>query len=86
MESGISVSYSDKILAAIAASLGAGALAGVFTAYSIRLGLLAGALIGTLFMYDAVFRNPPRPAPSTQAKTAALVWHVFLAILLVSTF
>ena len=82
----ISLGYYDKILAAIAASLGGGALAGVITTYSFRVGLLAGALLATPFMYDAMFRNPPRPAPSPQVKAAALVWHVFLGILLVPTY
>lgn len=83
MELGISLSYYDKILAAIAASLGGGALAGVITTFSFRVGLLIGALFATLFVYDAMFHNPP---PSPQAKAATLVWHVFLGILLVSTY
>ena len=85
MELGISLSYYDKILAAITASLGGGALAGVITPYSFRIGLLAGALLATLFVYDATFRNPPRPVPSPQAKAAAVVWHVFLGVLLISS-
>jgi hypothetical protein len=85
MELGIPLSYYDKILAAIIASLGGGALAGVITAYSFRAGLLAGAFLATVFVYDALFRNPPRPTPSAQAKAAAFVWHAFLGILLVSS-
>jgi len=85
MEPSISLGYYDKILAAIAASLGGGALAGVITAYSFRVGLLAGALLATVFIYDATLRNPPRPAPSPQVKASVLVWHIFLAVLLVSS-
>lgn len=86
MEPGISLSYYDKILAAIAASLGGGAVAGVLTASGFRVGLLAGALLATVFVYDAAFRNPPRPAPSPRAKAAVFVWHVFLATLLAPTY
>ncbi len=85
MNVGISLGYYDKILAAIAASLGGGALAGVITAVSLHVGLLAGALFATIFVYDAMFRNPPRPAPSPQAKAATVIWHVFLGILLLPT-
>lgn len=86
MNAGSSFDYYDKILAAIAASLGGGALAGVITAVSFRVGLVAGALIATLFVYDAMFRNPPRPAPSPRAKAAAVLWHMFLGILLLPTY
>lgn len=81
-----SLGYYDKILAAIAASLGVGTLVGAITAVSFRVGLLAGALVGTIFVYDALFRNPPRPAPVPQAKAAAVLWHVFLGILLLPMF
>lgn len=86
MSFGISLGYYDKILAAIAASLGGGALAGAITAVSFRVGLMTGALVATIFVYDAIFRNPPRPVPSPQTKTAAVIWHVFLGILFISTY
>lgn len=84
MEQWVPLTYYDRILAAIAASLGGGALAGAVTELHMRLGLLAGALLATIFVYDALFRNPPRPAPSVQAKGAAVVWHGLLGALLVS--
>ena len=86
MKSDVSLGYYDKILAAIGASLGGGVLVGVATAYSFRVGLFAGALFATIFVYDAIFRHPPRPVPSPQAKATALVWHVFLGTLLISTY
>lgn len=86
IELDISIGYYDKILAAIVASLGGGALAGVTTAYSFQIGLLAGAVFATIFVYDGMFRHPPRPAPSPQAKATILVWHVFLGTLLISTY
>jgi hypothetical protein len=82
----VSLGYYDKVLAAIAASLGGGALAGTITDLRLRVGLLAGAVIATVFVYHALFQNPPRPTPSRQAKAAAVVWHAFVGILLMSTF
>lgn len=86
MDLGIGLEYYDRILAAIAMSLGGGALAGAMTAMRFHLGLLAGALIATIFVYDAMFRNPPQPVPSTQAKAAAAIWHVFLGVLLMAVY
>ncbi|MFC6987767.1 hypothetical protein ACFQJD_01635 [Haloplanus sp. GCM10025708] len=86
MELDVSLDYYDKILAAIAVSLSGGALAGTITNLRLRVGLLAGALVATTFVYHAMFRNPPRPTPSPQAKAAAIVWHAFIGILLVSAF
>lgn len=84
MELDVSLDYYDKILAAIAVSLSGGAVVGTVTTLSFRVGLLAGALVATPFVYDAIFRNPPRPAPSRQATAAAIVWHAFLGTLLAS--
>lgn len=86
MELDVSLGYYDKILTAIAASLSGGALAGTITDLRLHVGLLAGALVATTFVYHAIFRNPPRPTPSRQTKAAAIVWHVFIGILLVSAF
>lgn len=84
MTLGIPLNYYDKILAAVAASLGAGAMAGMLTAVSFNDALLSGALFATVFVYHALFRNPPRPVPSSKGKAAAIVWHAFLGSLLVS--
>lgn len=85
MNIGIPLSYYDKILAATAASLGGGAIVGIITTVSFRIGLLSGALFATVFVYHGLFRNPPRPAPSSKGKAVAIVWHLFLGTLLVST-
>lgn len=77
----ISPSYYDKVLAAIAVSLSGGAVVGVISSYPFQAGLLAGALVATVWIYDAMFRNPPTPSLSTQAKFAAVVWHGFLGFL-----
>lgn len=76
----ISLTYYDKILIAIAASLGSGFLVGLLTAVELSVAVLVGALIATIFVYDAMFRNPPRPARPRQTKAAAVVWHLFLCL------
>lgn len=83
MEIGTSLSYYDKILAAIAVSLGGGLFAGVVTTLRLHVGLLAGALLATIFVYHAVFRNPPPEVP-LQVRAAVVVWHVFVGALLVT--
>jgi hypothetical protein len=77
----VSLSYYDKVLVAIAASLAGGSLLGVVTAYSYRVGLLAGALVATVFVSDAIFRNPPQPDLTSRSTYAAIVWHFFVAVL-----
>lgn len=81
MERDISLTYYDKILTAIATSLVGGAAVGAATDIRPRVGLLAGALVATVFVYHALFRNPPLPDASRRARTAALVWHAFLGLL-----
>lgn len=76
-----SLEYYDKILLAIAVSLGGGSLAGVATDIEFRLGLLAGALLATVFVYDATLRNPPRPPESARGTGALLGWHLLLVLL-----
>ncbi|QKY20259.1 hypothetical protein B4589_007655 [Halolamina sp. CBA1230] len=76
-----SLSYYDKVLVAIAVSLGGGSAVGALTDVEFRLGLLGGALLATLFIYDAVFRRPPQPGSGSQTRQAAVVWHLFLALL-----
>lgn len=86
MEFGITLTYYDAILAAIAASLSGGLILGFLTTYSLQVGLLTGALVATAFVYHAIFRNPPLPDATPQAKAAATIWHLFLGILLVKVY
>lgn len=81
----VSLHYYDKILLAIGLSLSSGALLGVFSDLRLRVGLLAGALLATTFVYHAMFQNPPRPAATPRGKAAAIVWHLFLLSLIGST-
>lgn len=80
MESAPDFDYYDKVLAAIAVSLGGGALVGFATVVGLREGVLAGSLVATLFVYDALFRHPPKPVPSSRAKVGAVAWHVFVGV------
>lgn len=81
-----SLSYYDKILVAVAVSLGGGLATGMITPVRTEVGLLFGAVWATVFVYHALFRNPPRPPASVKARAAVIVWHIFLVVLLVTTF
>ncbi|WP_049920171.1 hypothetical protein [Halobiforma nitratireducens] len=72
--------YYDKLLIAIVASLGLGMVIGLTSSVAFISGLAAGALFATVFVYEAMFRNPPLPPESTGARAAAVVWHAFLVV------
>lgn len=77
------ITYYDKVLAAIPICLAGGILVGAVTNVTLEVGLLGGAVLSTVVIYDAVFRNPPSSSISAQAKYAAVTWHVFLSLLVV---
>lgn len=79
------LTYYDRILLAIGVSLGGGVVGGLLTDLGLRVGALAGALVATAFVYDALFRNPPQTGHATRAKVAAVTWHVFVIVLVVTT-
>ena len=74
------VDYYDRILVAIAGSVLGGIVLGVTTAMPFRVGLFVGTVVATVFVYDAMFRNPPLPATNPRVATAAIVWHAFLFV------
>jgi hypothetical protein len=81
----VTLTYYDRLLVAIAASLVAGGLVGVASAVRPHEGLLAGAVLATGFVYLGLFRNPPLPETSTRVKAAAIVWHgLVVGLLLVA--
>lgn len=84
MAPNLPLTYYDRILVAIGASLGGGVLGGLLTDLDLRVGALAGALVATVFVYDALFRNPPQAGHAPRTKVAAVTWHVFLVVLLVT--
>lgn len=77
------VDYYDKVVAAIAASLLGGGLLGAVTPLAFHVGLLAGTLVATAFVYDALFRRPPLPATHPKMAATAVGWHLFLLLLVV---
>lgn len=85
-ESGGPVTYYDRVLVAIATSLLAGGLAGVFTPVSITGGLAAGSVAATAFVYGGLFRNPPVPRTDRRVTAAVIVWHTVPLTLLGLTF
>ncbi|GEM_PF-6310805 len=52
-------SYYDKILFSIAFFLFGGFIIGILTGVSISATTAAGSVMGSVFLYDCIFRNPP---------------------------
>ena len=69
----------DLILLAIPVVLLAGWLLGALTPVPQELGLVAGVLLATPFVYDAMFGHPPLPESDSGRVAAAIVWHALLA-------
>ncbi|MDS0474232.1 hypothetical protein [Natrinema sp. 1APR25-10V2] len=76
--------YYDRLLGGMVASLLLGFAAGQHAAVDVYYGLFGGALVATLFLWDAVVRNPPAPATDPRHAAAAVVWHSGLVIYLVT--
>ena len=79
------VSYYDRLLVAIAAAVLAGTASGLHPAVAPHVGLAGGSLVSTVFLYEALFRNPPtRPTRSTTAASVVVgVGWVSTVVLLV---
>lgn len=75
-----------RVLALIAALLVAGGLVSLHTAVALHQGLVGGALIATVLIYDALFRNPPVSPTDPAVLVAVLLWHIILAWLLLVGF
>ncbi|SDQ55441.1 hypothetical protein [Natronobacterium texcoconense] len=76
--------YYDKLLVAIAGSLALGIAIGLTASVAFLSGLAAGAIVATIFVYEAMFRNPPIPTESAQYRAAAVAWHAFLVVTIVA--
>ncbi len=76
--------YYDRLLGGMVASLLLGFIAGQHAAVDVHYGLFGGALVATLFLWDAVVRNPPAPASDPGYAAAAVVWHGGLVVYLVA--
>lgn len=82
MAATLSLDYYDWILAGIAALIAIGAVAGATTAVGFPEGLAAGSLAATVLVYHTLFRNPPTTETSVQYRTAVVVWHAYVAVVL----
>lgn len=80
------VEYYDRVIIGIAGSLAGGFLLSTFTPIGLLTGVFLGSLVATMFMYDAMFRNPPLPRTDPRVAMGALVWHVLIATLFVAVF
>ncbi|UTF53775.1 hypothetical protein [Natronosalvus rutilus] len=78
--------YYDRIIVAIGASVVAGVVLGVVTPLALDVGLFLGGLAATVFLYDAMFRNPPVPPADPRVATTAVVWHAILLSLAISVY
>ncbi|CAI48120.1 uncharacterized protein NP_0058A [Natronomonas pharaonis DSM 2160] len=73
--------YYEQLLGAILASLLMGALASLHAAVTLHEGLVGGSLVATLFLYEALFRNPPVSPRKPAVASAAFFWHLGLLLL-----
>lgn len=73
--------YYDLILAGISASVLLGVAASAVMGVGLRAGLFAGTLVATLFLYDALVRNPPLPRTDPTMVVPVVAWHLGLAVL-----
>ncbi|AGB32379.1 hypothetical protein C488_11969 [Natrinema pellirubrum DSM 15624] len=65
----------DRLLVGMFASLLLGAVLGLYLAIDVRYGLLAGALLSTGFLWDAIVRRPPVPTAEPRYTAAIVLWH-----------
>ncbi len=80
------LSYYDALILAIAASLAGGLLVGVAAPIGLSTGVLAGSLVATVFLYEALFRNPPVPRGDPRVAATAIVWHALVAVLAMAVY
>lgn len=78
------IEYQDLILLGIAASLLGGFSLALLTPVELRSGVFMGSAIATVFIYDAVFRNPPLPESDPRLTVSTIVWHIYLLLIAVS--
>ena len=76
----------DWILLAIAIALISGGIVGALTSVPMEYGLMAGFVLATPFVYDAMYRSPPLPRDDFHRATAAIVWHVLLVVSVLAAF
>ncbi|WP_253736942.1 hypothetical protein [Halohasta salina] len=70
------VDYYDWVLAGIVGSVLLGAVVSAVVGVGLQTGLFAGTLVATLFLYDAIVRNPPLPRTDPAMIVPVAVWHL----------
>lgn len=75
------IDYYDGILVAIIGCVLGGLAVGLFTGIRFQSGLLAGTLVATLFLYDAIFRHPPLPRTDPTMVAMVVAWHLSVGVL-----
>ena len=70
------VDYYDWVLVGISASILLGVAASLVTGLGLRAGLFAGTLVATVFLYDALVRNPPLPRTDPAMVVPVVTWHL----------
>lgn len=78
--------YQDLILIGIAGSILGGILISLLTTIGLQTGVFLGSAVATIFMYDALFRNPPLPRKDPRMQASAILWHAFLLVVLLAVF
>lgn len=73
--------YYDLILAGIVGSVLLGVLASFLPGVGFQSGLFAGTLVATVFLYDAIVRNPPLPRTDPAMVLPVVTWHLGLVAL-----
>jgi len=76
--------YYDRLLGGMFVSLLGGAAVGIYPAVRVDIGLLGGAVVATVFLWDAIVRRPPVPTSDPGYTAAAVFWHAMMGIYLVA--
>ncbi|WIV67645.1 hypothetical protein [Natrialbaceae archaeon AArc-T1-2] len=72
--------YYERLLVAMAGSILLGVAASFHPVVELYQGAGTGALVATVFLYEALFRNPPLPPTDPRVAAGTAVWHGCLAI------
>lgn len=78
--------YYERLLVAMAGSLLLGMTSSLHPVVELHQGAGAGALVATVFLYEALFRNPPLPPTDPRIAAGAAVWHGCFAIIVLVAF
>jgi len=75
------VDYYDGIIVGIFGSVLLGVGASALLGFGVQTGLVAGALVATLFLYDAIIRHPPMPPTDPTMVVPMVGWHLMVGLL-----